>query len=85
MAAPDEENYSVYCEKCGACGEEGCCSPIKCKATANCMYPHYLDILKDAYHKYGKICDVIFNSDEMAGDAYRLLQIEEIIRGEDVL
>jgi hypothetical protein len=21
----------VYCEKCGSCGEEGCCSPGKCK------------------------------------------------------
>lgn len=84
MAASDED-YNVYCEECGACGEEGCCSPIKCMATANCMYLHYFDILKDAYRKYRKICDVIFNSDEMTGDAYRLLQIEEIIRGEDVL
>lgn len=40
---PEEE--SPYCKDCGACGEEGCCSPLKCfsKLIENdrCMYGKY--------------------------------------------
>jgi len=33
-----EEHMGFYCSACGACGEEGCCNPDKCK----CMYgEHY--------------------------------------------
>ena len=33
----DPENYpedeeSPYCEKCGSCGEDGCCTPAECEA-----------------------------------------------------
>jgi hypothetical protein len=27
----DSLKNPAYCEKCGSCGEEGCCSPGKCK------------------------------------------------------
>ena len=38
----DPENYpeddeSPYCEKCGSCGEDGCCPPINCEAV-KCKY-----------------------------------------------
>ena len=35
------DNYSPYCPSCGACGEEGCCPPTRCKHDEKCMYPYY--------------------------------------------
>lgn len=26
-----EQEYPGYCPECDACGEEGCCSPLRCK------------------------------------------------------
>lgn len=26
----EEEKYSPYCDKCGSCGESGCCDPLMC-------------------------------------------------------
>lgn len=27
----DQERNPIYCEKCGSCGEDGCCCPTRCK------------------------------------------------------
>jgi len=36
------EEDSPYCKNCGACGDEGCCSPLKCFSKLvnkdTCMY-----------------------------------------------
>lgn len=29
------DEISPYCSECGACGEEGCCSPLICKQSEN--------------------------------------------------
>ena len=37
----------LYCPKCGACGEEGCCSPDRC-IELPCLYgEHYLKSYKE--------------------------------------
>ena len=32
-----DDIFSPYCEKCGSCGEDGCCTPAKCEAV-KCKY-----------------------------------------------
>jgi hypothetical protein len=32
---------NIYCPVCGACGEDGCCPPWKCKQGGQCLYPKY--------------------------------------------
>lgn len=45
------EDFSPYCPKCDACGEEGCCSPINCKQSPEGHYcERYLADLKFGYH-----------------------------------
>lgn len=39
-----KEDYSPYCKNCGSCGEDGCCSYIKCIINSidnnkGCFYP----------------------------------------------
>ena len=39
-----------YCNKCGACGESGCCSPLVCDQESDGDYcKGYLHELKSAY------------------------------------
>jgi hypothetical protein len=33
----EDDIESPYCEKCGSCGEDGCCPPAKCEAV-KCKY-----------------------------------------------
>lgn len=40
-----------YCKSCGGCGQEDCCSPLKCTMGENCDYAEtYLSDLKFGYH-----------------------------------
>jgi len=32
---------SLYCAKCGACGEDGCCPATMCQGGVGCLYPYY--------------------------------------------
>ena len=32
----DSDEYSPYCELCGGCGEDGCCSHLSCFRTLIC-------------------------------------------------
>lgn len=44
------EKYSPYCPVCSGCGEEGCCSPLKCKQDPEGHYCQtYLNDLRFGY------------------------------------
>jgi hypothetical protein len=52
----EDEPHNPYCNECGACGEEGCCSPLKCVQSQEGDYCwHYLKILKDNYQHFSNI------------------------------
>ncbi len=54
------EYISPYCKECDACGEEGCCSPLKCKQTETGEYCGiYLDELHFTYRMYKDIMKLI--------------------------
>ena len=55
-----EEIMEYYCSICGACGEEGCCSPDKCK----CMYGEhytlsYKELLEENERLYNLYTEVV--------------------------
>lgn len=52
----DSENH--YCEKCGSCGETGCCPPINCEAV-KCKYGEIN--LKD-YKCFQNQWEIMFNA-----------------------
>jgi hypothetical protein len=44
------EDYSPYCAVCSGCGEDGCCSVMKCTFEDGCQYKQtYLNDLRDSY------------------------------------
>lgn len=43
------DNYNPYCEKCGACGEEGCCSALVCTQDGGDYCEYYLRQLRFGY------------------------------------
>jgi hypothetical protein len=48
-----KDDYSPYCPECSGCGEEGCCSPLKCKFSGNCSYMETnLNHLKFGYRMF---------------------------------
>lgn len=51
------EEYNPYCKECDGCGEEGCCSPLNCKQSANGRYcaTYLMDL------KFGYIMNSFFN------------------------
>jgi len=54
----EDDEYSVYCGTCGACGEEGCCAPSRCLMSSSGEYcSYYLGVLKDAYVELKQIYD----------------------------
>lgn len=58
-------NYSPYCKVCSSCGEEGCCSPIKCKYVKNGEYcQNYLNDLKFSYLMYNDIYSLLKDDQE---------------------
>ena len=48
----EDEDIEIYCPKCKACGEDGCCPPWKCKHEKGCLYPEYSNNL---YVKFRRI------------------------------
>lgn len=51
---------SLYCPICSGCGEEGCCSPLKCSQDPNGSYcGKYLQDLKFGYKMYDEISKLI--------------------------
>jgi hypothetical protein len=53
-----EDNESPYCEKCGSCGETGCCPPVNCEAVV-CKYGQIN--LKD-YECFQEQWEVMYNA-----------------------
>ena len=53
-----EDDESLYCEKCGSCGETGCCPPINCDAV-KCKYGEIN--LKD-YKCFQNQWEIMFNA-----------------------
>jgi hypothetical protein len=46
----EEEDYNPYCKICGGCGEDGCCSALRCKFEDGCEYKQtYLNDLREGY------------------------------------
>jgi hypothetical protein len=54
----EDDIESPYCEKCGSCGEDGCCPPIMCEAV-KCKYGEIN--LKD-YQCFQDQWEVMFNA-----------------------
>ncbi len=51
---------SLYCPVCDACGEEGCCSPLRCKQSPDGDYCNsYLRDLQFGYSMYTQLYDFI--------------------------
>ena len=48
---------SPYCIICGACGEDGCCSPIKCPQKGGDYCDYYLRLLKTTYEVLHEVYD----------------------------
>lgn len=66
--ATDQE-YSPYCPVCDGCGEEGCCSPLRCKQDEHGQYcKTYLNDLKFAYLMYEDLAKKIFEDQERYAD-----------------
>lgn len=57
-----EDNDSPYCTECGACGHEGCCSPVLCKFTDKCDYgASYLIDLKCSYQSWETFYNTVYH------------------------
>ena len=59
--------FSPYCKKCDSCGEEGCCSPLRCfanwKRPSGCKYGEtYRKDLILAYLMYDELSRIIDDS-----------------------
>lgn len=70
--------YTPYCKKCGACGEEGCCSMTNC----------FSFLTEDTECKYGQsyLMDAIVYKQEayLAYDIFYRLELSEITAEEAV-
>lgn len=63
------EFHSPYCPVCTGCGEEGCCSPIKCQQSPVGTYcKTYLYDLKFAYMMNDEIMKKIYEDKEKNKD-----------------
>lgn len=57
-----EETKTSYCDVCNGCGEEGCCSPIKCTQSPDGKYCQtYLKDLKFGYTMSLELLELIKN------------------------
>lgn len=55
-----EDEYSIYCNKCTACGYDGCCSPLMCTMNGdNCS--SYLIDLHFSYRMYKDLYELMRN------------------------
>lgn len=65
MGEKDKEDYSPYCPDCEACGEEGCCSPLNCRHTAEGHYcKSYLKDLHFAYLMHDDLYNLVCNDEK---------------------
>ena len=56
-----KDDFSSYCPECEGCGEEGCCSPLKCKFSGDCSYMQTnLNHLSFAYKMYNWIEEELY-------------------------
>ncbi len=84
MTTEQESWDDLYCSLCGACGEEGCCSPDRC----SCLYREHYDktyniLLKENELLYRFLEDISELEDSRADERYELVarvkkQIEEL-------
>lgn len=55
-----ENDFSPYCPVCSGCGEEGCCTPLKCTQSPDGSYcESYLQDLKFGYAMYESVMSLI--------------------------
>ena len=59
---------SPYCEKCGSCGEDGCCTPAKCEAV-KCKYGERC--IED-YERMRKQWGIMFKALESISNNYEI-------------
>lgn len=53
-------HHTIYCNICGGCGEDGCCSAVNCQQNTDGEYClSYLDDLKFAYLMFNDVYDLI--------------------------
>ena len=54
------DDYDPYCEICGGCGEDGCCSALRCKQHPDGRYcKTYLQELRFGYQMFKEVYDLI--------------------------
>lgn len=64
----EDDIESPYCEKCGSCGEEGCCTPAKCEEV-KCKYGE--NCVED-YERMSKQWDIMFKALESISNNYEI-------------
>ena len=64
----EDDIESPYCEKCGSCGEEGCCTPAKRKAV-KCKYG---ETCIEDYERMSKQWDIMFKALESISNNYEI-------------
>lgn len=62
----DSENH--YCETCGSCGEDGCCTPAKCEEV-KCKYG---ESCVEDYERMRKQWDIMFKALESISNNYEI-------------
>ena len=51
---------NLYCKRCTACGESGCCSPLSCDLSGKGMYcDTYKTELRETYENHNKMMGYI--------------------------
>jgi hypothetical protein len=56
----DTEHDDIYCSKCnGCCGEEGCCSPLRCIQEDGLYCDKYLIDLKFGYEMHEELLKLL--------------------------
>jgi NAD-dependent SIR2 family protein deacetylase len=53
-------DITPYCPTCNGCGQEGCCSPLRCNQSSDGLYcSQYLKDLKFGYQMFIKLSTLI--------------------------
>jgi hypothetical protein len=72
-----DDIFSPYCEKCGSCGEDGCCPPAMCEEV-KCKYGlGYIDDYERMRKQWGimfKALESISNNDEICDEVGLMLR-----------
>jgi len=70
----------IYCPECGHCGENGCCTPLKCNAVSHTMCPSVIEQFVDEQEFYHDQRDMIIECVKN-GDGDSLLMIMNYFYG----